>query len=92
MKLPQEVKDMKWDDFYQQALDKGGNPLALSEAIAAYVEDSISSTVDTQVSQIKSAMKSKGKRVWKKSSKPIPILQQVQPDPRADPGRHPRDC
>ena len=69
MKLPQEVKDMKWDDFYQQALDRGDNPLALSEAIAACVEDSISSTVDTQVSQIKSAMKNKGKRGRKKSVK-----------------------
>jgi len=69
MKLPQEVKDMKWDDFYQQALDRGDNPLALSEAIAACVEDSISCTVDTQVSQIKSAMKNKGKRGRKKSAK-----------------------
>jgi len=68
MKLPQEVKDMKWDDFYQQALDRGDNPLALSEAIAACVEDSISCTVDTQVSQIKSAMKNKGKQRGKKKS------------------------
>merc|ERR1712013_355944 len=62
LKLPQEVKNMKWDDFYQQSLDKGQNPLALSEAISACVEDSICASVDTQVSQIKSAIKSTVKK------------------------------
>ena len=33
LKMPQEVKDMKWDDYYQQSMDKGENPLALSEAV-----------------------------------------------------------
>jgi len=62
MKLPQEVKNMKWDDFFQQALDNGQNPLALSEAISACLDDSICATVDTQVSKIKSAMKSTTKK------------------------------
>merc|ERR1712013_894060 len=62
LKIPQEVKNMKWDDFYQQSLDKGQNPLALSEAISACVEDSICASVDTQVSQIKSAIKSTVKK------------------------------
>jgi len=62
LKLPQEVKNMKWDDFYQQALEKGQNPLALSEAISSCVEDSICASVDTQVSQIKSAIKSTVKK------------------------------
>jgi len=58
MKLPQEVKNMKWDDYFQQALDKGQNPLALSEAISSCLEDSLCATVDTQVSKIKSVIKS----------------------------------
>jgi len=58
MKLPQDVQNMKWDDFFQQALDKGQNPLALSEAISSCLEDSLCANVDTQVSQIKSVIKS----------------------------------
>merc|ERR1712126_760196 len=66
LKLPQEVKDMKWDDFYNQSLDKGQNPLALSEAISSCIDDSLCATVDTQVSQLKSAMKTSGKKRGKK--------------------------
>jgi len=62
LKLPQEVKDMKWDDYYQQSLDKGQNPLALSEAISTCLEDSICANVDTQVSQLKSAIKTTTKK------------------------------
>jgi len=68
MKLSQEVKNMKWDDFFQQALDNGKNPLALSEAISACVDDSICATVDTQVSKIKSAIKSTTKKRGRKKS------------------------
>ena len=62
LKLPQEVKDMKWDDYYKQSLDKGQNPLALSEAISSCVDDSLCASIDTQVSQLKSAMKSTVKK------------------------------
>jgi len=62
LKLPQEVKDMKWDDYYQQSLEKGKNPLALSEAISTCLEDSICANVDTQVSQLKSAIKTTTKK------------------------------
>jgi len=62
LKLPQEVKDMKWDDYYQQSLDKGQNPLALSEAVSTCLEDSICANVDTQVSQLKSAIKTTTKK------------------------------
>jgi len=57
LKLPQEIKNMKWDDYYKQSLEQGHNPLALSEAISSCIEDSICATVDTQVSQLKSAIK-----------------------------------
>ena len=33
MKLPQEVREMKWDDYYNQAIEAGEDPLALSKAI-----------------------------------------------------------
>jgi len=66
LKLPQEVKDMKWDDYYKQSLEKGQNPLALSEAISSCMDDSLCATVDTQVSQLKSAMKTSGKKRGKK--------------------------
>jgi len=78
MKLPQEVKNMKWDDFYQQALDKGQNPLALSEAISSCLEDSICATVDTQMSKIKSVIKSstksrRGRKTANDENNPSPI-------------------
>jgi len=62
LKLPQEVKNMKWDDYYKQSLDKGKNPLALSEAVSTILEDSICANVDTQVSQLKSAIKTTTKK------------------------------
>jgi len=62
LKLPQEVKNMKWDDYYQQSLAKGQNPLALSEAVSTCLEDSICANVDTQVSQLKSAIKTTTKK------------------------------
>jgi len=62
LKMPQEVKDMKWDDYYQQSMDKGENPLALSEAVEGLINDSICASVDSQVSQLRSAMKSTKKK------------------------------
>eukprot|EP00092_Neocalanus_flemingeri_P039308 GFUD01042794.1.p1 GENE.GFUD01042794.1~~GFUD01042794.1.p1 ORF type:complete len:311 (+),score=90.22 GFUD01042794.1:101-1033(+) len=66
LKIPQDVKNMKWDDYYQQALAKGQNPLALSDAISNCLEDSICATVDTQVSQLKSAIKTTAKKRGRK--------------------------
>jgi len=68
LKLPQEVKDMKWDDFYKQSLDKGENPLALSEAISSCMDSSLCASVDTQVSNLKAAMKSTAKKRGRKKS------------------------
>merc|ERR1712115_216261 len=68
LKLPQEIKNMKWDDYYKQSLDKGQNPLALSEAISSCVDDSLCASVDTQVSQLKSAMKSTVKKGGRKKA------------------------
>jgi len=68
LKLPQEVKDMKWDDYYKQSLDKGQNPLALSEAISSCMDNSLCASVDTQVSNLKAAMKSTAKKRGRKKS------------------------
>jgi len=68
LKMPQEVKDMKWDDYYQQSLEKGENPIQLSEAIEGLINDSICANVDNQVSQLRSAMKSTKKKTNKKKA------------------------
>ena len=68
LKLPQEVKNMKWDDYYRQSLDKGQNPLALSEAISSCMDNSLCTSVDTQVSNLKAAMKSTAKKRGRKWS------------------------
>ena len=68
LKLPQEVKDMKWDDYYKQSLDKGQNPLALSEAISSCMDNSLCASVDTQVSNLKAAMKSTAKKRGRKKA------------------------
>jgi len=68
LKLPQEVKDMKWDDYYKQSLDKGQNPLALSEAISSCMDNSLCASVDTQVSNLKAAMKTTAKKRGRKKS------------------------
>jgi len=70
LKMPQEVKDMKWDDYYQQSMDNGENPLALSEAIGGLINDSICANVDSQVSQLRSAMKSTTKKKKKGGNQP----------------------
>ena len=56
MKLPKEVREMRWDDYYNQAIDAGKDPLALSKAITACLEDSICGQANAQGSQVKAAM------------------------------------
>jgi len=66
LKIPQDVKNMKWDDYYAQSIANGENPLALSDAISNCMEDSICVNVDTQVSQLKSAIKTTAKKRGRK--------------------------
>jgi len=66
LKIPQDVKNMKWDDYYAQSIANGENPLALSDAISNCMEDSICVNVDSQVSQLKSAIKTTAKKRGKK--------------------------
>merc|ERR1711915_1070078 len=68
MKLPQEVREMRWDDYYSQAIEAGEDPLALSKAISACLEDSICGKADDQVSQVKSAMQPASKKQTRTST------------------------
>ena len=68
LKMPQDIKNMKWDDYYQQSLDQDQNSLALSDAISNLMDDSICATVDTQVSQLKSAIKTPAKKRGRKNA------------------------
>jgi len=70
MKLPQEVRDMKWDDYYNQSISDGKDPLALSKTITECLEDTICSKVDTQVSQVKSALRTASKKRTRRGTSP----------------------
>lgn len=59
MKMPKQVKEMSWDDYCAQHNITGG--LSLSDAVASVLEDSVLESVDSTVSNIKSAMKNKRK-------------------------------
>jgi len=59
MKMPKQVKEMSWDDYCAQHNITGG--LSLSDAVASVLEDSVLESVDSKVSNIKSAMKNKRK-------------------------------
>jgi len=59
MKMPKQVKEMSWDDYCAQHNITGGLPL--SNAVASVLEDSVLESVDSTVSNIKSAMKNKRK-------------------------------
>jgi len=59
MKMPKQVKEMSWDDYCAQHNITGGLPL--SDAVASVLEDSVLESVDSTVSNIKSAMKNKRK-------------------------------
>lgn len=61
MKLSQDVKKMKWDEYCEQGVDSDLDPLALAKEVEAAVEDSMAAQVDRQVSAIKSTVK-KGKK------------------------------
>jgi len=79
LKLPQDVKNMRWDDYYQQSLDQGQNPLALSDAIALSMEDSICTNVDNQVNQLKSAIKNTAQKKARGRKKKVSTDSQPPP-------------
>ena len=62
MKLPQEVREMKWDDFYNQSISAGEDPLALSNAITECLEDTFCSKADTHISALRTAPKKRTRK------------------------------
>jgi len=62
MKIPTDVKNSNWMEYYKKSLNQGVDPLNVSNAINSCMDDSICTKVDDQVSQLKSAMKTAKKR------------------------------
>ena len=62
MKIPNDVKNSNWIEYYKKSLIQGVDPLNVSNAINSCMDDSICTKVDDQVSQLKSAMKTAKKR------------------------------
>ena len=62
MKIPTDVKNSNWMEYYKKSINQGVDPLNVSNAINSCMDDSICTKVDDQVSQLKSAMKTAKKR------------------------------
>jgi hypothetical protein len=58
MKIPTDVKNSNWMEYYQSSINNGVDLLNVSNAINACIDDSICIKVHDQLSQLKSAMKS----------------------------------
>jgi len=74
MKMAKQVKEMSWDDYCAQHNITRGLPL--SDAVASVLEDSVLESVDSTVSNIKSAMKHRRKG---KENKTPSVKNQKQP-------------
>jgi len=62
MKVPTDVKNSNWMEYYKKSISQGVDPLNVSNAINNCMDDSICTKVDDQVNQLKSAMKTAKKR------------------------------
>jgi len=62
LKIPTEVKNKNWMEFYNEALAKDSNPLEMSDAINKCLDDTLCVQVDEQVNNLKSAIKTAKKR------------------------------
>jgi len=62
MKIPTNVKNSNWMEYYKKSINQGVEPLNVSNAINSCMDDSICTKLEDQVSQLKSAMKSAKKR------------------------------
>ena len=62
MKIPTDVKNSNWMEYYKKSISQGVDPLNVSNAINNCMDDSICTKVDDQVNQLKSAMKTAKKR------------------------------
>lgn len=62
MKIPQETKKMKWQDFFRESLDLVDSPVKAAAAMSNAINDSICATVDAQVNELKSVITTAKKR------------------------------
>jgi len=62
LKIPKDIKNANWMEFYQEAMEKDINPLEMSDAINKCLDDTLCVQVDEQVNNLKSAIKTAKKR------------------------------
>jgi len=70
MKIPTDVRNSNWSEFYQKSIVQEENILNVSTAVSSCLDDSVCTKVDQQVSQLKSAMKTARKRGTRKENEP----------------------
>ena len=70
MKIPTDVRNSNWSEFYQKSIVQEENVLNVSNAVSSCLDDSVCTKVDQQVSQLKSAMKTARKRGGRKENQP----------------------
>merc|ERR1719158_2430193 len=70
MKIPTDVRNSSWSEFYQKSIVQEENVLNVSNAVSSCLDDSVFTKVDQQVSQLKSAMKTARKRGARKENMP----------------------
>merc|ERR1712114_22434 len=70
MKIPTDVRNSSWSEFYQKSIVLEENVLNVSTAVSSCLDDSVCTKVDRQVSQLKSAMKTARKRGTRKENEP----------------------
>ena len=62
MKLPTDVKNMKWDDYFNKSVDQDNNILNVSNVVDNCLDDTVCVKVDQQMDMLKSAMKTAKKK------------------------------
>jgi len=67
MKLPQEVKVMNWNEYFNQFVPEKASLNPVGELVSEVLEDSICVAVDSKVDQLKSALTTTKKRGRKKA-------------------------
>ena len=70
MKIPTDVRNSNWSEFYQKSIVQEENLFNVNTAVISCLDDSVCTKVDQQVSQLKSAMKTARKRGARKENIP----------------------
>ena len=70
MKIPTDVRNSNWSEFYKKSIVQEEKVLNVSNTVSSCLDDSVCTKVDQQVSQLKSAMKTARKRAARKENEP----------------------